>query len=300
MYKVFIDTNIFLHLYNSKYDSLKVFEENLPLLKGHLLLTDQVLEEFLRNRDSILQIQINAISNIPKPVGETSLIRHLDLFTRVEDINSSVKDLKKDLLNRLQTIKDNTENDPVYKLVMELYNDSTSIICQKNDTIIQNANTRTILGNPPITKDKKTHCDQVIWETLLSHSKHDLIILTRDSDYLEKPSFLKMEYKSKVNKELKIVDKLTTVLEIIGQKPTPDLRNLEEEEEKEEKSPIVSGRWKVIKTEGNLATVTDGTTFGEMPINNPHISYLCPYCGSYGPWNGIICLTCGHRSTPEY
>lgn len=27
---------------------------------------------------------------------------------------------------------------------------------------------------------------------------------------------------------------------------------------------------------------------------NPHSSYFCGHCGSNGPWNGAICLTCGH------
>lgn len=36
---------------------------------------------------------------------------------------------------------------------------------------------------------------------------------------------------------------------------------------------------------------------GEVPIDNePHINWLCPRCKQYGPWNGIICISCGYRA----
>jgi hypothetical protein len=59
-------------------------------------------------------------------------------------------------------------------------------------------------------------------------------------------------------------------------------------------------RWKAIELKGNIAIVSDGRYGGITPIvENPDSSWLCPHCMSYGPWNGIICLTCGHRSDPN-
>jgi hypothetical protein len=60
-------------------------------------------------------------------------------------------------------------------------------------------------------------------------------------------------------------------------------------------------RWHVMSLDNTrgLAMVTDGRFAGNTPVNdNPHISWMCPHCGSYGPWNGIRCLTCGHLSDP--
>ncbi|MBK6263400.1 HNH endonuclease [Marivirga sp. S37H4] len=62
----------------------------------------------------------------------------------------------------------------------------------------------------------------------------------------------------------------------------------------------VSNRWKVVNTMDNdLAMVSDGRMAGITPTNeNPHISWSCPNCGSYGPWNGVMCMNCGMKSDP--
>lgn len=56
-------------------------------------------------------------------------------------------------------------------------------------------------------------------------------------------------------------------------------------------------RWKVIRAWNDLATVTDGRFAGVTPTcEKPDISWMCPSCGSYGPWNGAMCMSCGQRS----
>ncbi len=58
-------------------------------------------------------------------------------------------------------------------------------------------------------------------------------------------------------------------------------------------------RWKMVGRSGDIATVTDGRLGGMTPVaQNPHISWQCPHCGSYGPWNGNRCMTCGMMSDP--
>lgn len=60
-----------------------------------------------------------------------------------------------------------------------------------------------------------------------------------------------------------------------------------------------SERWKVIGVNNEIATLTDGRLVGISPIdNNPDISWMCPTCGSYGPWNGTRCMNCGQMSDP--
>jgi hypothetical protein len=61
-------------------------------------------------------------------------------------------------------------------------------------------------------------------------------------------------------------------------------------------------RWRVIHFDvgSNVATVTDGRFAGVTPVvPNPDISWMCPNCGSYGPWNGVVCLNCGRMSDPN-
>jgi hypothetical protein len=63
---------------------------------------------------------------------------------------------------------------------------------------------------------------------------------------------------------------------------------------------LLSDRWKVVNVINNdLAMVSDGRMAGITPTTkNPHISWTCPNCGSYGPWNGVMCMNCGMKSDP--
>jgi predicted RNA-binding Zn-ribbon protein involved in translation (DUF1610 family) len=70
---------------------------------------------------------------------------------------------------------------------------------------------------------------------------------------------------------------------------------------KEVKLRVNPNRWHVVHLDEDrsLAMVSDGRLAGHTPINaDPHYSWECPYCGSYGPWNGARCLNCGHLSDP--
>lgn len=61
----------------------------------------------------------------------------------------------------------------------------------------------------------------------------------------------------------------------------------------------VTPQWTVVHEINGLAAVTDGQRAGITPIvQNPHHSWECPNCGQYGPWNGVICMSCGRMSDP--
>jgi len=57
--------------------------------------------------------------------------------------------------------------------------------------------------------------------------------------------------------------------------------------------------WKVVKVDKSkeIATVVSGNISGITSISkNPHSSWLCFNCGHYGPWSGVMCMTCGQKS----
>lgn len=61
----------------------------------------------------------------------------------------------------------------------------------------------------------------------------------------------------------------------------------------------VSPYWTIVHKQNGLATVTDGRRTGITPVAaNPHYSWKCPNCGQHGPWNGVICMSCGRMSDP--
>lgn len=84
-----------------------------------------------------------------------------------------------------------------------------------------------LIGNPPLDTEKNTIGDQIIWETLISKLDDDLIFITFDSTYKKHISFLKNEYKNKVNKELSITENVSFALNKIDVKPSKELIDFE-------------------------------------------------------------------------
>ncbi|QDU42877.1 hypothetical protein Mal52_13460 [Symmachiella dynata] len=59
-------------------------------------------------------------------------------------------------------------------------------------------------------------------------------------------------------------------------------------------------RWTIASEGSGYVVVTDGRLGGIVPSGpSPHISWMCPTCRSYGPWNGVRCMSCGHMSDPH-
>lgn len=64
-------------------------------------------------------------------------------------------------------------------------------------------------------------------------------------------------------------------------------------------SLLVAGadRWEIVRELGReTVVVSDGRFTG---VTGTDVSFICPFCGSHGPWDGVICRTCGQRSEPD-
>lgn len=61
------------------------------------------------------------------------------------------------------------------------------------------------------------------------------------------------------------------------------------------------GKWTVSKIlNDDEVLVTDGKRGGIVPRGfPPHISWLCPTCLHFGPWDGNRCINCGRLSSPD-
>jgi hypothetical protein len=58
--------------------------------------------------------------------------------------------------------------------------------------------------------------------------------------------------------------------------------------------------WTVQHVSGNIAYVHNDRVGGVVPnVARPDPSWICSQCGSYGPWDGIICRMCGKREEPD-
>ena len=228
MCKVFIDTNVFLRLYQTKEGNITRIFEDISKLKSSIVFVDQVFDEFLRNRDKILMKQIENVSNQKiKNLHVTPLIKSLDEFSDLVEARKLFDINHKKLLSKIEKIKDDIKEDVVYKNFCDLYSDSALTKYVRTDEIIDKAHTRMLIGNPPIDDEKNTIGDQIIWETLISNLNDDLIFITYDSTYEDHISFLKAEYRSKVNKDLHITEKVSFALSKIKEKPSTELREFE-------------------------------------------------------------------------
>lgn len=225
--RVFIDTNIFIGLYESNNNKIDKIFEDISKFKNMLVFPEQVYDEFLRNRDSILQNQINLSKKNKVEIHTTSLIRHLNEFTALSDLKKQFDDKNNELITALQKIKNNATEDPVLQGFLSIYNDEQVKKLPRTSEIIQKAHTRLLIGNPPIDKRKGTMGDQIIWETLIQNLKDDLIFVTEDQTYLEHKYFIENEYMTCTTKRIIITDKISTALKEIGEHPSFELISFE-------------------------------------------------------------------------
>ena len=240
MTKILIDTNIFLGLYESNNDPITIFDEDISQLRSDLIFTDQIYDEFLRNRDKELEKLIALCKSNKCILKSSSIIRSLSEFSKLIDIKNNFKDTNDLLIEKLQDIKDDIDTDTVFQSFLKLYNHSDVIKYEKSEEIIKGAHKRKLLGNPPMGNKQNTIGDEVIWETILANLKDDFIIVTRDRTYINHISFLRTEYYSITNKDLYIFENISDALKHLGKEGSNELNKFEEEQSKIMELPIDS------------------------------------------------------------
>jgi rRNA-processing protein FCF1 len=182
---LFIDTNIFLAFYHFSNDDLEELKKLLALIrteKVNLILPEQVIDEFKRNRDNQISHGLKLLSDqrlnnqFPQFCKEYS--EYNEMRKAIEDYDGA----RKRLLKRLQ--KDIEKNALKADAIIDELFDLATII-KTDDELYEDAVVRFNKGNPP-GKDK-SYGDAINWTALLK-SAHDseikdIDIVTDDSDY---------------------------------------------------------------------------------------------------------------------
>jgi predicted nucleic acid-binding protein len=223
MTKIFLDTNIFLALYETDGDIREIFED-LHTIRSHLIFPEQVWDEFVRNRDRALESQVRKIkAQCVAVFPPTPLIVETGGFAALqqvaEDYNRQVQELAAGIR---QLIADPT-HDPVYSALASLYWDPTVTILSRTPEIIDRAHTRKLIGNPPKSERKNTIGDELIWEMLLADAGDDLILVTQDSTFRNHVTFLADEYTKATGQALVITDRISAALAELGTEPSSAL-----------------------------------------------------------------------------
>lgn len=229
MTKVFIDTNRFLDLYRSDKDSIKIFQE-ISNLKPNLICSEQGYNEFIRNRDQVLNATLENLVKNKMDLYTTAFTRQLPEYSEIARLQKEYKIIHKRFVERIKEIQKNPQNDPIFSEFLKLYNKDEIRKYQISDKIVENAHKRKLCGNPPGTATK-TIGDEIIWETFLTYVKDDLIIITGDGTFRENFLFLEREFTEKTSKKLSLHKRIADAFTSLGKQPSATIIEYDTEEE---------------------------------------------------------------------
>lgn len=223
MYKIFIDTNIILDFYriNNK-NSINEILKEIKKYKKYFISTKQSQDEFLRNRDRTITDFIEVLRKQKYTVHVNNVIATLNSYGEYRDSIIKANNNIRKIIDEMNTLIENPDRDLIYKIYLDL----NEIAYSRTNEIIERAQKRKIIGNPPSSK-KETCGDEIIWETLLEYCNEDLIIVSRDSTFKENYNFLKSEFEKNKNRTLKVVDSITKAIELNEEHPPKELELVE-------------------------------------------------------------------------
>ena len=180
---IFIDTNIFLSFYQLSRNDLEQLKKLVPLLKhgqNQLILTDQVVDEFYRNRERVIAQTLAELRKGWSLVELPSICRQ---FSDCEALESSVKEASKHRNRLLNSLNDAIRENALTAdlLIREVFDRGTA--CPATVEITARANQRMLRGSPP--GKGKSLGDAINWESLLVSvpQGEDLHLLSADGDY---------------------------------------------------------------------------------------------------------------------
>lgn len=228
--KILIDTNIYLDFYRSNRDTLKLFEE----LSNHfdkIILTDQIIMEFERNRETVIRRvkqSFEAESNIDS--FSSSYLQNLPVFKELVVLQKQYVNKKKEVSEAIGKILTDPSQDPIASFFKVFVDTSTrnGAVYNTTDEIISKARQRKLVGNPPASAAYSIG-DEINWEIILANVREDIILVGRDNTYKDNFSFLQRDFHKQTGCYINsLSDSITKALKIVGVEPSADSVKLEE------------------------------------------------------------------------
>ena len=223
MFKIFIDTNIFLDFYRyNKNDNISNLKDEFKKYFEYFINTKQSYDEFFRNREKTINEFIDTLKSQINPLYDGNFLSILngfeDYYENMKLANKSIKCM----IDKCSELIFDFEKDPVYSLYLLFCHNTYD----RTRDIIDRAIKRKYIGNPP-TSNKNTCCDEIIWESILENCHDDLIIVTRDKTFNENYNFLKNEYNEKNGKKFLIVELISDAIRLLGDGTSNNLEIIE-------------------------------------------------------------------------
>lgn len=215
---VFIDTNILLNFFHFSKDELDALND---VFASHehgaatVHLTEQVRDEFRRNRESKIKDAVRRFKNASLPVQLPSFMKPYDEFLEIKKLTATLQEKVKMILKKA--------NEDIAKqglvadgLIKEIFDKSTVI--ETSDAFYQSACRRMNIGNPP--GKRKSIGDAINWIVLLDSvpDGEDLHIISADGDFFSELDerhvhpFLEQEWHEKKRSSLRVYRTLSEFL----------------------------------------------------------------------------------------
>ena len=202
---VFIDTNIYLGLYHLSKDDIVELKKLLRYIEKNnlnLYLTDQVKDEYLRNREKIVKTALDELRESKLQLKYPNLCHRYNEYKKLNDLG---RKYKKELKSLIEIIEADVEKKQLEAdiLIKSLFNKAKIIKLSRE--IFSYALQRVYIRNPP-GKDGD-YGDAINWESLIKEklANRPFHFITDDNDYysifgIDKPKeFLLQEWKEKKN-----------------------------------------------------------------------------------------------------
>lgn len=212
MKNVFIDSQIWLSLYDFSSDDLEQFSKLNDLVNKDvkIFITRQVVDEVKRNRENKIKEALSQFTKINIQIP--NLCKGYKEYKIFKDSVKDMQSAQRDLLNKVENDIE-SENLHADTVINNIYN-KLSII-ERSDDIINKAILRYNIGNPP-GKDK-SYGDSINWLTLMTEipKREDLFFISGDKDFRSAVNdnrinkFLYNEWKKYKSSEIYLYKSLT-------------------------------------------------------------------------------------------
>lgn len=226
MAKIIIDTNEFIDLIKLDKEEIKTYIDYINQNISCYIFPQQVIDETLRH------ISIERKRNLSDMTQKytfynTNSCKLLENKSKyVRQINEINKQLS------LQKEKDiNLFNEKCNLLFDFVKNIPNSNIIPTTQKVITNALNRKTCGNPPSSNSRVG--DEIIWESILTWKKDNIVIISNDHTFHENKEFLDYEYNKLTGKNLLgVYDKLDRAREFVDLSHNEEIIKIELKEEK--------------------------------------------------------------------
>lgn len=190
---IFLDTNVYLGFYSFTSEDLEELKKLSVAInkKIKLFTTDQVLNEFKRNRENKIKDALHHLEKQKLPNKYPQLCRAYPEYQELRDCLKKYSTTNQRMIEKIRS--ESRENKLAADLIISNLFASSNVI-KTDRTTIENACVRVTLGNPP--GKSNSHGDAINWELLLSNvpDKEDLFFITDDKDYFSAIDPSKLSY----------------------------------------------------------------------------------------------------------